>query len=143
MSNKYQIAKIYKITGGGMTYYGSTTQKYLSQRMAFHKYSKKLVLNGNNKLNCSSHQILDFPDCQITLVETISCSNKDELLARERYWIETQECVNKNIPGRTIQDWNIANKAYVKEYQREYYQRKKSEKQTTNTQPAEILSSPQ
>ena len=142
MSNKYQNAKIYKIIGGDMCYFGSTTQKYLSQRLAVHKYHKKLVLNGNNKLNCSSHQILDFPDCQITLVELFPCQSKDELIARERYWIENNQCINKVIPGRTRQEYREQNREHRLEYNREYRQRKKLEKQTTNTQPDEIPSSP-
>ena len=28
-------------------------------------------------------------------------NNKDELRIRERYYIESIECINKNIPGRT------------------------------------------
>jgi hypothetical protein len=155
MSNKYQNAKIYKLTGGGFTYIGSTTLKYLSQRMCQHRCPK-------NKT--SSKQIVCFPDCQITLIETFPCQSKDELRARERYWIENTECVNKNIPGRTRDEWIADNSDYFlnwrqanpdyqidwfknnrekwNNYQREYRQRKKSEKQTINTQPAEILSSP-
>jgi len=134
MTDKYQNAKIYKLTGGGLTYYGSTTRKYLCQRLSEHK---KLTNKG------SSRQIVGFPDCEITLIETFPCQSKDELRARERYWIENNECINKNIPGRTKQEYREQNKEKTSEYNREYHQRKKLEKQTTNTQPAEILSSPQ
>ena len=144
MTDKYQNAKIYKLTGGGLTYFGSTTRKYLCQRLSEHK---KLTNKG------SSRQIVGFPDCEITLIETFPCQSKDELRARERYWIENNECINKNIPGRTkaewyqanpnyFKNWNSANREHRREYCAEWRQRKKSEKQTTNTQPDEIPSSP-
>ena len=148
MSNKFQHAKIYKITGGGLTYFGSTTQKYLSQRMTKHRHSSN---------TSSSREIIKFPDCQITLIESFPCNSKDELRARERYYIENNECVNKCIPGRTPQEsrrnyceqnkekiaenkknWDLQNKDKVAEYQRYYRarQRNKLPTETTN-RPAE------
>lgn len=129
----FSRAKIYKITGGGMTYFGSTTLKYLCQRIAGHKQDKLLKYKGN----CTSFQILDFPDCQISLVENWPCANKDELRARERFWIENNDCVNKRTPGRTKQEWlaanpnykrnwDLQNKAKVAAYQRNYYQQRKN-----------------
>lgn len=148
MSNKYAQSKIYKITGGGLTYIGSTTKKYLCQRMSNHRANKKLFEAGKSNY-CSSHEILNFPDCQITLIETVICNSKDELHARERYWIETHDCVNKRMPGRTQQElnqarktrarkWHAANKDHRMEYQRNYRANKKQ--QTSTNTPAESLS---
>lgn len=143
MTTQYAQSKIYKITGGGMIYFGSTTKKYLSQRMGGHREAKKRLESGKSNTTISSFQILDTPDCQITLIETFPCQNRDELRARERYWIENHECVNKNIPGRTFAEWHTANPEYLKKlymtnrehrlkYQRDYYQRKKSENTAVN-----------
>lgn len=152
MSNKYAQSKIYKITGGGMTYIGSTTKKYLCQRMSGHRQQKKIFESGNGKGNyCSSYPILDSPDCQITLIETFPCESKDQLSARERYYIENNECVNKNIPGRTQQEyfkqwsqenrakklsgqkqWREQNKDHIAEYQR-YYRAQQKNKLATET----------
>jgi hypothetical protein len=154
MSNKYDQAKIYKLTGNGLTYYGSTTQKYLSTRLAVHKYHKKYYETSGT---CTSSQIVDAPDCQISLVESFPCANVNELRARERFWIENNACVNKYIPGRTRQEsnkiyrqqnkekiaenkknWDLQNKDKVAEYQRYYRarQRNKLPTETTN-RPAE------
>jgi len=42
----------------------------------------------------------------ITLVEKYRCETKDELHARERYYIENNKCVNKVIPTRTTKEYN-------------------------------------
>ena len=84
---------------------------------------------------------------QISLLEDYSCNTKDELLARERYWIEQHRVilVNKNIPSRTdeeykeyiiqynqdnkykINEYKKANKEKKKEYNKQYYAAKKRE----------------
>jgi hypothetical protein len=43
----------------------------------------------------SSFELLDEPDCDIYLVEKYPCDTKDELHAREGYYIQNNECVNK------------------------------------------------
>jgi hypothetical protein len=146
----FSRGKIYKITGGGLTYYGSTTLKYLSQRLSGHKQDKQRA-----KMNGSCFQILDYPDCQITLVESYSCNNVNELRARERFFIEHNDCVNKNIPGRTKQEWLEQNKDYQQNYreqnkekyltyQRNYRAKQKNKLPTeTTNRPAETLSEPQ
>ena len=49
-------------------------------------------------------------NCHIVLLECVNANNKDELFARERYWIQSLRCVNKNISGRTSHEWRDANK---------------------------------
>jgi Uri superfamily endonuclease len=89
----YQDGKIYKITAGNLTYFGSTTQP-LSKRLAQHRSDKKVKPNSN----MSSFPLLDMPDCKIILVEDYPCERREQLLAREAYYIENYECVNKNKP---------------------------------------------
>jgi len=63
------------------------------------------------------------------LVENYPCNSKDELLARERHYIENNECVNKYIPGRPKAEadkaYAIANKDKIQEYKKEYYEKNK------------------
>jgi hypothetical protein len=106
----YANGKIYKITGGGMTYYGSTTQP-LSKRFYSHKYLKK----------CSSNQIIETGEAVIVLIELFPCKSKEELFSRERYYIENNDCVNKNIPMRTQKEYRIENADKIKERSKEYY----------------------
>jgi hypothetical protein len=89
----YQDGKIYKITAGNFIYYGSTTQP-LSKRLAEHRYTKKYKPNSN----FSSFPLLDMPDCKIVLVEDYPCERREQLLAREAYYIRFFICVNNSIP---------------------------------------------
>ena len=93
--------KIYKIVNdeNDFVYYGSTKQK-LSQRMAVHRSSFKRYEDQKSKMYCSSYEVLKSHNPQIILVEETDCENKEQLRARERHYIETCECVNRNIPGR-------------------------------------------
>ena len=87
----YENGKIYKITGSGLTYYGSTILT-LNQRKTIHKQTI------NKKLSCMSREIINKGDWEMILVEDFKCENKEELLWRERWWIENNECINKSIP---------------------------------------------
>jgi hypothetical protein len=101
----YQDAKIYKLVGGGLTYYGSTCNE-LYKRLHQHKIKSN---------NCKSKLLFDSGDkVEIILVEKYPCNDKIELHKRERYYIENNECINKYIPSRTI-----------KEYQKKYYENNK------------------
>jgi hypothetical protein len=119
MNNKefYQFGKIYKIICNktGLIYIGCTC-KQLSQRLANHKNTYKQYLK-NNKNYITSYKVIENEDCSIILLENYPCENKEQLNARERFYIETIECVNKNIPIRT-------NNEYL-EYQKQYYDNNK------------------
>ena len=121
--NKYENGKIYKIEAingdEGDIYIGSTSQKLLCSRIAKHKHTYKQY-NINKKKRIRSYDIFDkygADNCVITLLEIVNCKTKDELLARERFYIQSLKCVNKNIPSRTKQEYN---KQY-KEIHRERY----------------------
>ena len=111
----YQNGKIYRIDGGGLTYVGSTTKKYLSTRLAKHKSDYKRYLNGNQHY-LSSFEIIKLGDCKIELIECFPCNSKDELTAREGYYIRQMDCINKNIAGRIL-----------KEYLKQYYEENKKQ----------------
>jgi hypothetical protein len=95
----------------GLVYYGSTTQKYLSARLEQHRQVYQ---------TCTSRKILNGGNYDILLVENVNCNSKDELRARERFYIENNDCVNKNIPGRTRKEWCEVNKDKLDEYQKEW-----------------------
>ena len=99
----YQNSKIYKIVSSqtDKVYIGSTTKTYLSQRMAEHRANYKKYSN-EKFYYLTSFEIVKYDDAEIILIEAFSCETKDELHARERYWIEyTIKCVNKYLPTRT------------------------------------------
>tara|TARA_R110000782_G_scaffold540_1_gene1806 strand:+ start:95 stop:682 length:588 start_codon:yes stop_codon:yes gene_type:complete len=111
----YKNAKIYKLWSpeGDDIYIGSTT-KLLSARKAQHKYDK-------DKLECKSRILYEnYNDIRIELLECFPCENKDELNKKEGEYIRNNDCVNKNIPGRTAKEWYEDNKEKVLEYQIDY-----------------------
>jgi GIY-YIG catalytic domain len=111
----YQKGKIYKIIGGsGQTYIGSTTTS-LRQRLVEHKSVKKRYENGKIISKNSVFPILDEANYDIILIENYPCNNKEELHSRERYWIETINCVNKIIPTRTKEEYRQHYKDKIKE----------------------------
>jgi hypothetical protein len=115
---KYENGKIYKLTCGDLTYYGSTTQKYLSSRLAQHKQM-------NHKI--TSKYLFEKGETIITLVEDFPCERKEQLFARERYYIENNECINKNLPTRTVKEWRHDNIIKYSEKRKEYYNEHKQQ----------------
>jgi group I intron endonuclease len=93
----YSKAKIYRLVCNitGKQYIGSTCYT-LSQRKAKHVYEAK----KQNKY-IRSKDVIDGGNYSIILVENYPCNNIDELKQRERYFIETIECVNFAIPAST------------------------------------------
>ena len=117
----YKNAKIYKIVDNtnGNIYIGSTCKK-LCQRIAQHRANYKQYLNGKFSY-ITSFKILENGDYDIILIEEVKdCENKEQLRARERYYIENLECVNKRIEGRTRKEYYEANKDQFHEKQKEY-----------------------
>ena len=115
----YSKGKVYSITSGDNTYIGSTCDT-LAKRLSNHVYNYKAWKNGKT-YKCSSFQLIELGDYQITLVELCPCSSKDELTARERHWIENTVCVNKQHPGRTRQEYRQDNKDIILEKARAYH----------------------
>ena len=118
----YSNGKIYKIESivdhnEGEIYIGSTTKKYLSQRMDEHRRAYKQWKN-NKHGKVQVFEIFDkysVEGCQIVLIETVNAESKDELLAREKHYIKSFKCVNKCIPGRTKKEYYQDNNDTIKE----------------------------
>tara|TARA_A100001201_G_scaffold127065_1_gene111687 strand:- start:432 stop:854 length:423 start_codon:yes stop_codon:yes gene_type:complete len=87
----YSQGKIYKIVceENNNIYIGSTTRE-LHRRLSRHKSDKR-----NNNGNCYS-RFLDLERSQIILLENYPCESKNQLLKREQYWIDNNDCINKN-----------------------------------------------
>jgi hypothetical protein len=110
---KYDNGKIYKIvdnTNEYPPYFGSTIQP-LYKRKSQHKELR-------NK--CMSKLIIASGDYDIILVENYPCKSKEELLMRERHYIDNYDCINKTTPGKTSAEWYQDNKEQCKARNREY-----------------------
>ena len=103
--NKYENGKIYKITSKQTddVYIGSTC-KTLNDRFSTHK--------TNSKSRCYSLKIIKYDDVIIELIEEYPCETKQELLWRERYWIENMKCINVALPITTIDEKLAKHKEY-------------------------------
>jgi hypothetical protein len=118
----YQLGKIYKIVCNttGLTYYGSTCEPTLARRLAGH-VGKFKSFRGNGKAKfITSYNVLKNDDYAIILVELAPSNNKMELRQRERFYIENNECVNKNIPSRTDTEYSYDNREKINAYGIQY-----------------------
>ena len=127
----YQESKIYKLVCNktGMIYYGSTTQ-LLSKRKSEHKTKIK----GRPSV---SKKIIENEDYDIILVEDFPCERKEQLLMRERYYIDNNECINLDKPITTLEEkkqykaeWSKKNPYKFTEEQKQKNYDKKKEKIT-------------
>ena len=125
----YQRGKIYKIVCNttGLTYYGSTTEPTLARRLSTHKRVYNTWKKGLRKNMTTSWNILENNNYEIVLVELYPCNSKDELHKRERFYIENNECVYKNIPTRTHHEYYEDNQEEIKEKQRAYREEHRQE----------------
>ena len=132
---------IYKITAvGHLPYFGSTTVS-LGERYMGHLRS--YYTNGSR---CASADLFDLAkpeNCRIELVEELpeDCT-REQLLWRERHYIETNECVNiHKRPITTHEEYIKISKQYYEENKleiltdkKEYYEDRKPEILTTRRQ---------
>lgn len=97
------ICKIYKISGYGLNYYGSTTES-LKRRLARHLGHYKDYNDGKRTDKITVFEIFDKGDeYKIELIEHFLCDDKKTLLDRENYYITNNICVNKCVPNRTLE----------------------------------------
>jgi predicted HicB family RNase H-like nuclease len=125
----YQKGKIYKIVSDNIegTYYGSTADTLWS-RFGTHNSDFRAWKKGSKKYY-TSYKLIEAGNASIVLVEKYPCNDKIELKARERFYIENNDCVNKCVPNRTKNEYYQDNKEKIKEYYqdnkekiKEYYQ---------------------
>ncbi len=134
----YSKGKVYKIEpisdhDEGEIYVGSTAKEYLSQRMTKHRYSYGDWKNGKGRkvMSFGLFEKFGIENCKIILLESVAANTKDELLAREAYYIQTLKCLNKTILGRTkaeyhkqyIEEHKERRQEYMTEYRKDYNNR--------------------
>jgi hypothetical protein len=96
----YQDGKIYKLVCNttGLIYIGSTCEN-LSKRLAHHIYQYKTKLNATQ-----SYRIFENNNYDLILIEKFPCNDRIELLQRERFHIDNNECVNIGKPISTPEE---------------------------------------
>ena len=118
----YSKGKIYQIKSENtdLVYIGSTVNS-LKQRLGEHWCANKMFYESKGFYK-TSFDVLDYGLVSIHLLEEVNATSKEELLAREGYYIRNNKCVNLNIPGRTDQQYRKDNREYKRGYDRKYRQ---------------------
>ena len=137
-TNRYNNGKIYKLVSPhtDKIYVGSTCKERLCQRLASHKSKYKFWVKDNNNGYNTSFILFDLGDVEIILLETVNCNTKDELLKKEREYIDKYKdiLVNKDRPIITKNErkeyrkqHTEDNKEEIKQYKKEHYEKNKEE----------------
>ena len=112
----YQKGKIYSIRNSinDTIYIGSTCQG-LANRMSSHRADAKQENRKNIPLFKAMNE-LGLDNFYIELICNFPCQCKEELLKKEGETIREHlgNCYNRNIPGRTMQQWTEENKDILK-----------------------------
>jgi len=138
MKGDFANSRIYRIVCNetGLNYYGSTTQT-LSKRLGAHVCDYKRWRDGKQHF-VTSFSVLEAGNYEIVLVEKLeNITNREQLRAVERRYIEANECVNKCIPGRTMTEYNADHREQRAQwradnpgYMAQHYQDNKEERAT-------------
>lgn len=97
--DNYADGKIYRLvaTGTDQVYIGSTCGT-LKQRHWHHNYTAAHPESQKPTMACKLYE--EGRTVAIQLIEAFPCETRDQLLARERYWLEnTPKAINRNTPG--------------------------------------------
>ena len=122
--DNYKQGKIYKLLGAGITdvYVGSTCGS-LDRRLWFHNNTH---VNSTQR-QMSAAQLYQRSSCvTIELLETYPCEFKEQLTARERYWIEKLRAegvpvVNQQIPRAGLTAEQLCERRRLKENENPYH----------------------
>ena len=122
----YQLGKIYKIVCNttGIMYIGSTCEANLARRLSNHKSDFKRWKEKSKNVTASC-EVIENNNYEIILIENYPCNSKDELHARERFFIENNHCVNRSIPTRTMKEYDQDNKERIRETKKIYFAKNK------------------
>lgn len=136
----YNNGKIYKISNSRGQFYIGSTCKSLSRRLYEHRAMYKLYQKSGSNYT-TSFLVLGGHNVIIELLEVFPCAAKQELARKEgEYHRRFPDCVNKNVAGRTREEynrdnaerlktyhrqWSLSKEQHLKEYRRNYYLRNK------------------
>jgi GIY-YIG catalytic domain len=121
----YENAKIYQIlnTIDKEVYVGSTIQP-LSKRFSLHRSGMTIKKNANRRLNKHFRE-LGRENFYIELIENFPCQTREQLCAREGFYVRQRGTLNKNIPGRSQKEsqreYQKAHSDEIKNYHQKYY----------------------
>jgi hypothetical protein len=103
MPINYQLGKIYKIVDydNNNIFIGSTCEPILSRKLAVHRSNYNKYIKGKTNHYAQSYEILKNGNYSIVLIEYYPCHSKDQLIARERCYIENYDCINKHISDKS------------------------------------------
>ena len=130
---EYNNSKIYKlwVNETDDIYIGSTCST-LTKRLCGHKSCYKRWKDGKKEKYKTSFKLFEIGNVMIELVEAYPCKCKDELRAREGFYIRQEECVNKVVAGRDhkeyLKKYREDNKEKLKAHHIEYMKKKLAQK---------------
>jgi hypothetical protein len=112
-NTSYSKGKVYRLRcrTTGRQYIGST-KLTLDERLSKHKCDYKLYKKGKHHY-ITAFIIIATGNFEIQLIENYPCKNKPELEEREAYYIQTVDCVNKCVPGRTDKQYREDNRERI------------------------------
>jgi hypothetical protein len=110
-----ELGLIYKIYDDLGIYIGSTIGS-LSYRIKGHIRSALIYNTLNTVRVCSSHDIILRNNYNVEVIEFVIVKTKNDLLIKEREWIERTDCVNKTIPIRSYEESKYYHKNYYEKY---------------------------
>ena len=136
--NRYEKGKIYQIVDVGFNkcYIGSTCES-LSKRMERHRSKYKQYLKGKEHTKTRSFVLFDeygVEHCKILWIEDYPCGSKKDLEAREGYYQQNTDCINKRIEGRTDKEYRDQNAEREKLRHQKYYQENKAKRKAYDEQ---------
>ena len=132
--NKFNTSMIYSIRSTHtVNYYIVSTTQILCKRFSDHNINYKAYLKGTGGFT-TSFKILELGDAYIELLEEFNCENRMQLEKREGELIREHknDCVNRNIAGRTDKEYRIENVEKSKTYRHEHVEIKKKYEEITN-----------
>ncbi|CAE7766832.1 unnamed protein product [Symbiodinium microadriaticum] len=127
-----KIYAIYNYSEPSLVYVGSTCQS-LSKRFSKHRREINSRKSQTIPLYIKMREIgrVHF---YIELLEEYPCENKDQLRAREGYYIRKLGTLNGLIDCRTRKEWEAENQQYLKDYRKNRWLNKKEEITVFNKQ---------
>ena len=124
-----KLGRVYKLvsTESQDVYVGSTWGR-LRQRLNGHKNDYKQYIEGRRKTRSTSFELIKFTDVRIEQIYEGTFKNSKELREMEgKFMLETENCINKKIAGRSHRDYYLANIEKHREKCREYNKTHKAE----------------
>ena len=133
----FQVYKLHT-TPDAKCYIGSTT-KPLNQRLSEHICMYSRWIEGKGQPYLSSFDVIGIDKDSVSIERLEMCRTEEEMRQAEKRFVKESQCVNRNMPCRTSQEYYNDKIDYFKQYYqerkqakqaygREYYKKKKLQK---------------